>query len=59
VLVLKAERDPILTMNRARWLVQTLPNARLEVVEKAGHYAQEDQPEKVAAAISGFLKEGT
>ncbi len=55
VLVLKAERDPILTMKRAKWLVQTLPVARLEVVEKAGHYAQEDQPEKVAAAISQFL----
>ncbi|MCH8993771.1 MAG: haloalkane dehalogenase [Chloroflexi bacterium] len=55
VLVLKAERDPILTMKRAKWLIQTLPSARLEVVEKAGHYAQEDQPEKVAAAISQFL----
>ena len=59
VLVLKAAQDPILTMSRAKWLVQTLPNARLQVVEKAGHYAQEDQPEKVAAAISRFLKEDT
>lgn len=59
VLVLKAARDPILTMSRANWLIHTLPKARLEVVEKAGHYAQEDQPEKVAAAISQFLVEGS
>lgn len=57
VLVLKADRDPILTMKRAEWLVQTLPQARLEVIEQAGHFAQEDQPEKVAAAISAFLRE--
>lgn len=57
VLVLKADRDPILTTKRAEWLVQTLPRARLEVIEQAGHFAQEDQPEKVAAAISAFLRE--
>jgi haloalkane dehalogenase len=58
VLVLKAANDLVLSMNRARWLVRTLPDARLEIIEKAGHYAQEDQPVKIAAAISRFLAEG-
>lgn len=58
VLVLKADRDPILTMKRAEWLVQTLPHARLEVIEQAGHFAQEDQPEKIAEAISAFMRKG-
>ena len=57
VLVLKADRDPILTMKRAEWLVQTLPRGRLVVIEQAGHFAQEDQPSKVATAISAFLRE--
>ena len=56
VLVLKASNDRVLSMGRARWLVETLPDARLEIIEKAGHYAQEDQPEKIALAISRFLK---
>ncbi len=53
-----ASNDRVLSMGRARWLVETLPDARLEIIEKAGHYAQEDQPEKIALAISHFLGEG-
>ncbi|MCH8830108.1 MAG: alpha/beta hydrolase [Planctomycetes bacterium] len=57
MLVLKASRDPILTMRRARWIVETLPRARLEIVECAGHFLQEDQPQRVAELLCAFLDE--
>lgn len=58
VMIVKATRDPILTMGRARWLAATLPNARLEIVEGAGHFVQEDRPEAVAALLRDFLHGG-
>ncbi len=57
VLLLKGSRDPILTTQRARRLVKALPHARLEVVEDAGHFLQEDQPQQVAELLRAFLNE--
>ena len=34
-----------------------LPNARLEMIQDAGHYLQEDQPEAVARRMLEFLNE--
>ena len=59
VLILRGRYDPVLTMSRARWLRETLPQARLEVVLGAGHFLQEDQPERVASLLVDFLTEGT
>ena len=36
----------------------TLPDARLELVEGAGHYPQEEQPVEVARAIAAFARGG-
>ena len=58
VLILRARYDPVLTMSRARWLREALPQARLEVVSRAGHFLQEDQPERVASLLVDFLTEG-
>ena len=32
-----------------------MPHARIEVVEKAGHYIQEDQPGELSRLILEFL----
>ena len=58
VLILRGRFDPILSMARARLLARLLPDARLEVVPGAGHFMQEDQPERVAASLRAFLTEG-
>lgn len=58
VLILRGRFDPILSMARARTLARMLPDARLEVVPRAGHFMQEDQPERVAASLRAFLTEG-
>lgn len=55
VLIVKAQRDPILSTSRARALLDVLPHARLELVRDAGHFLQEDQPERVAELLADFL----
>jgi haloalkane dehalogenase len=59
VLILKGRYDPILTTSRARWLQEALPQARLEVLPGAGHFLQEDQPERVASLLVDFLTQGS
>ena len=36
-------------------MLALLPDARLEVVEEAGHFAPVEQPDRVAALVAGFL----
>jgi pimeloyl-ACP methyl ester carboxylesterase len=43
-------------MARAHRLQQLLPNSRLQVIEGAGHFVQEDQPQAVAEAVRTFLE---
>lgn len=45
-------RDPVLGRNRhlERW-AETLPRARIDRVEDAGHFVPEDRPDRVAAAV--------
>ena len=38
---------------------ERLPDARLALIEGAGHYAHEERPAAVAAAIDAFLGEET
>lgn len=55
VLIVRGSRDPILTAGRARTIAQALPDARLEVLEGAGHFLQEDDPRAVARLLNDFL----
>ena len=32
-----------------------IPHARLEILEGAGHFVFEDEPERTAAAVASFL----
>lgn len=53
-LVVWGEQDGVARLDYARALSKALPNARLEVVAKAGHYPQIEQSEKVASLIAAF-----
>jgi pimeloyl-ACP methyl ester carboxylesterase len=55
VLVLADPRDTIVPFETARRLVRALPDARLQVVEGAGHHLPRRAPEAVADAIVAFL----
>jgi pimeloyl-ACP methyl ester carboxylesterase len=56
-LLLHGTRDRILPLTVAQWLARDLPHARLERLEGLGHFPQEEAPDRVAAALSAFLKE--
>lgn len=47
--------DPVFPASDGRRLLDILPDARLHVIEGAGHLAHEEAPDEVARAIVGFL----
>jgi pimeloyl-ACP methyl ester carboxylesterase len=55
VLVLADPRDAIVPFETARRLARALPNARLQLVEGAGHHLPRRAPEAVVDAIVAFL----
>ncbi len=59
VLVIPGEHDPAVGAEtcKATWL-QHYPNARMEVMANAGHYAMDETPVALATAIEKFLREG-
>jgi pimeloyl-ACP methyl ester carboxylesterase len=54
-LILRGDESKILTAEGAISLEQELPDARLEVVEKAGHHIHIDRPEETIQALKRFL----
>jgi len=56
-LFLFSDGDPVTARIDARPIIEGMPNARLAVVQDAGHFLQEDQPEEVARNILEFLDE--
>lgn len=57
VLVLRGERSDVLSDQGAEAAVEALPNARLEIVERAGHLAAGDNPHSTVNLIASFLDE--
>jgi pimeloyl-ACP methyl ester carboxylesterase len=57
-LVLWGESDRIVTPDYGRALAAAIPNARFEIVRKAGHLPQIEQPEATFRSIDGFLGGG-
>jgi pimeloyl-ACP methyl ester carboxylesterase len=56
-LVVWGKHDRFISSKLGHELVETLPNARLEVIDKAGHYVHMDRPEEVARVVAEFLSE--
>ncbi|MDZ7731887.1 MAG: alpha/beta hydrolase [Acidimicrobiia bacterium] len=57
VLVLRGQQSDVLSDEGAVAAVEAIPDARLEVVERAGHLAAGDNPHSTVNAISRFLDE--
>jgi pimeloyl-ACP methyl ester carboxylesterase len=58
-LLLRGSRSDVLTADDAERVVATIPDARLAVVDDAGHSIAVDQPAGFLAAITPFLLGGT
>jgi pimeloyl-ACP methyl ester carboxylesterase len=56
-LLLWGEADPVLPLTVAHRLHATMPDARLEVIPRAGHLVLEEQPDASNASILRFLAE--
>jgi 2-hydroxymuconate-semialdehyde hydrolase len=60
-LVVWGGKDEFQPLAYGRRLAAAMPNARLEVIDDAGHFLPEDEPERLADLIAGFTassKEG-
>ena len=57
VLVLRGSESDVLSAEAADDLVQVIPDARLEIVDKAGHLAAGDNPHSTNALVVAFLDE--
>ncbi len=49
------EKDPFFPVDRARQMVNTFPNATLDVIENAGLFCHEERPAEVARALLPVL----
>lgn len=54
-LVIWGSDDPWIPLEQGRRLAEAIPNARLEIIDQAGHSPYKDQPEAVVALIASFL----
>ena len=57
-LVVVGESDPVLGPVSAREVVDGLPDARLEIIEDAGHFPWVEQPERFERVVREFLADG-
>jgi pimeloyl-ACP methyl ester carboxylesterase len=55
VLVLRGSASDVLSSDGAQEIVDLIPNARLEVVDRAGHLAAGDNPQSTVTSIADFL----
>ncbi|MER5755327.1 alpha/beta hydrolase [Streptomyces sp. NPDC002088] len=56
VLVIAAREDKIVPVECSHYLAQHIPNARLHIVPKCGHWSQIEYPEMFAHLVSGFVR---
>jgi len=56
-LVVRAEHDRLIPDEMAERYAELLPNSRIETIPGTGHALAVEQPEKVGAAIGGFVQE--
>jgi pimeloyl-ACP methyl ester carboxylesterase len=58
-LIAWSREDRFFKLEHARRLASDLPNARLEWIEGARSFSAEDQPQRLAELIAGFVREPT
>jgi pimeloyl-ACP methyl ester carboxylesterase len=57
-LVVHGAADGLLPVSYAREMVRLIPDARLELIEQAGHYPMLEQEDAFVATVEAFLEEG-
>lgn len=57
-LVVWGKYDRFISSKLGEEIAETLSNARLEIIDKAGHYVHMDKPEALAHAVTNFLADG-
>lgn len=55
-LIINAIQDPIITVKDARKMASLVPNAKLVLVDKAGHEVYKDQPLITSKAVLEFMR---
>lgn len=58
-LVVAGSRDPITPLSAAREIADGLPDARLEVFERSGHFIPDTEGERLFALLRSFIAEVT
>ena len=56
-LVVVGAEDTLTPLDMAKTLANNIPNAKLEIISRAGHLSNIEQPEAFNAALRGFLRE--
>ncbi len=54
VLVITGQQDKMSPPRFAQTLAEKIPNARLKLIEQAGHYVMQDQPGQFNQAVEDF-----
>jgi poly(3-hydroxyalkanoate) depolymerase len=54
-LIMHGDQDPLVPVVNARLMAKTMPDARLHVLEGAGHLFLVDEPSSVVGELNGFL----
>ncbi len=57
VLVVWGRRDQMIPASHALAVAQSIPHARIEVFEDAGHYPHEHDPARFASSLTSFIEE--
>ena len=58
-LVIQGRQDPYIPLDQARRMVESVPDARLTLIEDGGHFLPIDTPQAVAREINAFLDQGS
>ena len=58
VQVIWGKYDRFINVKLAYEITASLPNAKLEIIDKSGHYVHMDKPKDLVRALTGFLGEG-
>ncbi len=57
VLVVWGKYDRFISSKLGQEIVENLPNAKLEVIDKSGHYVHMDKPQELVQVVTQFLEE--